>query len=85
MRDSHGWSPASWIAVDLRVGRDDRSTDAVVQSAMSTAPARLMPKRTSIDCGERTQPSRTVWSKSARADPAPGGGLLGSERGVVGV
>ncbi|GAB1333240.1 hypothetical protein [Streptomyces sennicomposti] len=35
-------------------------------SATSTAPARLVPKRTSIDCGERTQPSRAMWSKSAR-------------------
>lgn len=40
------------------------STDAVVQSATSTAPARLVPKRTSIDCGARSQPSRTMWSKS---------------------
>ncbi|MCQ9134566.1 hypothetical protein KMS84_27800 [Streptomyces sp. IBSBF 2807] len=37
-----------------------------MESATSTAVARLVPKRTSIDCGERTQPGRTMWSKSAR-------------------
>jgi hypothetical protein len=35
-------------------------THAVVQSWTPTAPARLVPKRTSNDCGERTQPSRTM-------------------------
>jgi hypothetical protein len=45
---------------------------------MLTAPARLVPKRTSIDCGERTQPSRTIELDPAH--PKPGGGLLGTER-----
>ncbi|MEU3605620.1 hypothetical protein AB0E83_09190 [Streptomyces sp. NPDC035033] len=47
-----------------------------------TAPVRLVPKRTSIDCGERIQPSRIRWLKSA-AEPKAGG-LLRIERGVGG-
>ncbi|MDN3293419.1 hypothetical protein QWM81_05070 [Streptomyces ficellus] len=46
------------------------TTDAVVWSATSTAPARLVPKRISIDCGERTQPSRTIQSNSTLRTPS---------------
>jgi hypothetical protein len=47
------------LLVDFGVGGTIASTDAVVWSATSTAPARLVTKQTLIDCGERTRPSRT--------------------------